>query len=210
MKRLGITQRVENIKAYGERRDCLDQRWSALSLKLNYLPIPLPNISGELVSELLDMHCLDAIILSGGNSIAEYDPKASDEAPERDAFESALIDAAILRSIPILGVCRGMQIINVHFGGYLSGIEGHAGTRHSVIAEAGYSSLISHDVNSFHDWMIGRDQLSSSLTSIVRDQAGNIEAFVHNSKSIAGIMWHPERELIFREQDINLLRKLLQ
>ncbi len=195
---------------YGERRDCLDQRWSKLSFKLNYLPIPLPNISGKWVPELLDMHNLDAIILSGGNSIAKYDPKATDAAPERDAFESALIDAAILRSIPVLGVCRGMQMINVHFGGDLSSIEGHAGCRHAVIAEAQYSAIISNSINSFHNWTIGPTQLSSSLMPIVHDREGNIEAFVHKNKAITGIMWHPERESIFRDQDINLLRSFLQ
>lgn len=209
MKKLGITQRVESIVGYGERRDCLDQRWGELSFKLNYLPIPLPNISNLMVPELLDTLCLDAIVLSSGNTIAEYDSKASDVAPERDAFEAALIDAAILRSIPILGVCRGMQMINVHFGGYLSRIEGHVGCHHPVVVDVEYRDFISNSVNSFHKWGITRDQLSPSLTSIVHDQDNNIEAFVHNEKSIAGIMWHPERESIIRERDVNLLKKFL-
>jgi hypothetical protein len=47
MKRLGITQRVENIHSYNERRDCLDQRWAALTFHLGYFPVPLSNITIE-------------------------------------------------------------------------------------------------------------------------------------------------------------------
>ena len=68
------------------------------------------------VSLLLDNQSLDFIILSGGNSISILDKKASDSSTHRDKFEQALLKV-ILRNIKILGVCRGMQMLNLQFGG---------------------------------------------------------------------------------------------
>ena len=209
LKRLGITQRVELFKAYGERRDCLDRRWSALALEVGFMPIPLPNIAAEIVPELLDVLQLDAVILSGGNSIAKLDPTASDASLERDAFEVALVKEAIHRLLPILGVCRGLQMLNIHFGGQLSHIEGHVRSYHRVVTVPEFSGFVPNYINSYHDWAIMPDQLADQLNPIVRDIDGNIEGFAHRSKSVTGIMWHPEREHPFRQQDIELLRKLL-
>jgi N5-(cytidine 5'-diphosphoramidyl)-L-glutamine hydrolase len=209
VKRLGITQRVDLIVDYGERRDCLDQRWSSLAIEVGFVPVPLPNVAAKTVSTLLDALQLDAIILSGGNSLSEVDPTASDTAPERDAFEAALIEEAIRRLLPVLGVCRGIQILNVHFGGKLSRIEGHAGSRHKVAVLPAYTELIPSYINSYHNWTIAPNQLAGSLEPIVHDLQGNIEGFRHQSIPVAGIMWHPEREDPFKEQDIKLLRKFL-
>lgn len=209
MKRLGITQRVMPFPDYNERRDCLDQRWLSLAYELGFIPIPLPNITPTAAPELLDALQLDAVILSGGNSIASLDPAAPDAAPERDAFEATLIDEMLQRSIPVLGVCRGMQMINVHLGGQLSPVAGHAGSTHRLLIEPEYANLIPDSVNSFHDWTIGPGQHSPLFTPIARDHAGNIEGFEHKTKSIAGIMWHPERESPFKQQDIHLLKKFL-
>jgi len=209
MKRLGITQRVENITAYGERRDCLDQRWSVLANELGYIPIPLPNIGKLDISNLLDSLQLDAIILSGGNSITKLNPTATDVAPERDIFEIALIEEGIKRAIPILGVCRGMQIINIYYGGQLLPIEGHVASYHKLNIASDYSEYILEMVNSYHNWAIKSSDLASGLIPIASDEKGSIEAFIHESKPVAGLMWHPERETPFKQQDIKLIKKFL-
>lgn len=209
MKRLGLTQRVDFIEAYDERRDSLDQRWSAFTLQMGLIPVPLPNIAAKDVSMLLEMLQLDAVLLTGGNSVAELDPSAPDSAPERDAFEIKLIDEAMDRSLPVFGVCRGMQIINLHLGGQLSPITDHAGCRHQVTVEAAYSNLISTSVNSYHKWAIKSSELAPCLIPIARDKQGYIEGFTHENKAIAGIMWHPERETQFKRQDIHLIKKFL-
>jgi N5-(cytidine 5'-diphosphoramidyl)-L-glutamine hydrolase len=209
MKRLGITQRVENIAAYSERRDCLDQRWSVLADELGYIPIPLPNIGNKSVSKLLDSLQLDAIILSGGNSITQLNPGALDVAPERDAFEIALINEASIRAIPILGVCRGMQMINLYCGGQLSTIKGHVAVRHKLNIAPEYSEYILETVNSYHNWAIKLSDLAPDLIPIARDEQGNIEAFIYKTQAMLGIMWHPERERPFKQQDIKLIKKFL-
>jgi len=213
MKRLGITQRVEHIERYNERRDCLDQRWSSFAFELGYIPVPLPNIPADKVSDLLDNLNLDAILLSGGNSIAltvqsATTPPATDTAPERDAFESALLDNALDHKIPLLGVCRGMQMINLYLGGTLSPINEHVAVRHPLRPLKDCYQL-PYEVNSYHNWGIGTDNLAKELTAIALDSDGNVEAFEHQTKKLFGIMWHPERELPFNTLDIQIIKRFL-
>jgi N5-(cytidine 5'-diphosphoramidyl)-L-glutamine hydrolase len=207
MRRLGITQRVENIRSYNERRDCLDQRWVTLAFHLGYLPVPLPNIAVEKVSFLLDNLKLHGILFSGGNSMASLNPNADDLAPERDIFEKALFDEAIKRNIPIIGVCRGMQLINVELGGQLVPISGHVGVDH-LIKHTG-SRAIPERVNSYHNWTIPHDGLATTLTPIAFDLEGNVEAFESFDKKLLGVMWHPERVNPFNLLDVELIRRYL-
>ena len=207
MKRLGITQRVENVHHYSERRDCLDQRWATMALHLGYLPLPLPNLATDQVPQLLDNLQLDGVLLSGGNSIASLEPDSEDSAPERDRFESALLTQAIARSLPVIGVCRGMQLINSEMGGRLSPITGHVAERHPL-TQVG-KVHIPEVVNSYHNWAIPRDGLADELTPLALDSDGNVEAFESPEKILLGIMWHPEREQPFRAPDVELIKRYL-
>ena len=207
MKRLGITQRVENLHHYAERRDCLDQRWAFMALQLGYLPLPLPNLATDQVPMLLDNLQLDGVLLSGGNSIASLQPGSEDSAPERDRFESALLEQAIERKLPLIGVCRGMQLINFELGGRLSPITGHVAERHSITQEGDVQ--FPEIVNSYHNWAIPRDGLAAELTPLAFDLAGNVEAFECSEKNLLGIMWHPEREQPFNTLDIKLIKRYL-
>jgi gamma-glutamyl-gamma-aminobutyrate hydrolase PuuD len=208
VKRLGITQRVENVESYNERRDCLDQRWSLLAHQLGYLTLPLANIQPELVPAYIDGLRLDAVLFSGGNTIASVDSAADNTAPERDAFELALIREVLERDIPAIAVCRGMQMINIQMGGGLSPITGHVAVRHSIVP-AETDSLLPGTTNSYHDWSIGPGDLATGLIPLAFDSDGNIEAFRHPGKSVLGIMWHPEREQPFSELDLQLIKSYI-
>ena len=207
MKRIGITQRVEFVQNYAERRDCLDQRWAAFIWELNCLPIPLPNISTERVSTIVGGLKLDAILLSGGNSISELEPGAVNAAPERDAFEFALLDEGLSQNIPVFGICRGMQIINLYFGGKLTNIKDHVAVRHPIFPEDSEFHL-PETVNSYHNWGILPEGLAHQLSMVAHDSEGNVEAFCHREKKVYGIMWHPEREYPSNHRDIELFRKV--
>ncbi len=208
MKRIGITQRVEQVQNYSERRDCLDQRWPAFVWELGCVPIPLPNCPPSHVQNLLDELQLDAVILSGGNSIASLDASAADAASERDAFESILLDEALERDFPIIGICRGMQMINVHMGGKLTKISGHVAVRHQI-SSIDQSYFFPEFVNSYHNWGISTGDLAEGLQVIALDSEGKVEALKHTKKNLFGIMWHPEREQPFNSLDIELIKRFL-
>lgn len=212
MKKLGLTQRVEIVSSYNERRDCLDRNWYQLANECGFLPIPLPNLAEneEAIHHYLDSLSVDAIILSGGNSLAFLDPFAGDCAPERDAFEFGIISYCIKNGIPLLGTCRGMQIINCFLGGQLTNVYNHAGTRHTLNIDNAYRDILVTDANSFHNWGIKEDQLANKLTAIARDEQNHIEAFYHQQYRIAGIMWHPERENNLNPKDALLIDRFLK
>jgi gamma-glutamyl-gamma-aminobutyrate hydrolase PuuD len=117
------------------------------------------------------------LVLSGGEDLSTN--------TRRDKFEESLIFHALDRNIPILGICRGLQLINVVLGGSISLIKGHVGTNHSV------SGTFSGIVNSFHKF--GIDKLSPQLRVLAKSEDDQIECVEHLSARLVGVMWHPER-----------------
>jgi len=198
---MGLTQRVTCIDHYHERRDSLDQRWWSLVQALNGIPVPLPNLPAEKAADYLETLDLSAIIMTGGNSLSTT--------PERDAFELTLIPWAIKNELPIVGVCRGMQIINHYFGGTLVPVTGHVATRHDIQFCDEWKQLNPRTVNSYHQWGIYPENLASPLRMTAQHADTSIEAFIHAEKKIAGLMWHPERESALSIADIELLTGLL-
>ena len=102
-KIFGISLRVELIEKYNEKRDTISQEWTNFLQKLAITPILIPNTLDDVKSYISDVG-IDGIILSGGDNIGEF--------PERDQTENKILEYAIKNSIPVLGVCRGMQLIN--------------------------------------------------------------------------------------------------
>ena len=196
MTRLGLTQRVEVIESYGERRDCLDQAWTTLLQEWDYQPIPRPNrIEDDRSSvETLD---LDGIVLTSGNDLAHLED-ASVPAPERDRFETELLEWALDESVPVLGVCRGLEFLNHYFDGSLSPVDGHVATDHPVTFSRPADSTLELPaeltVNSYHDYGIEQDDVASPLEVIGVAADGSVECVRHPEYPIWGIMWHPERE----------------
>lgn len=210
MKKLAISQRVDEIPDYGERRDALDQRWYALASELQATPIPMPNIDEENALRYLSIIKPDAVILSGGNTLLAQARDAGDVAPERDSFETFVLQWALSNKVPLLGVCRGMQFINHFFGGSSCQLTKHVGTRHSISFCGSLSGDATRDVNSYHGWGIRPEHLGEQLDVLAHADDGTVEAFEHTMHGVAGIMWHPEREQPFAKVDIALIGQLLK
>lgn len=203
--RIGITQRVDTISGRDERRDALDQRWAAMIDGLGHLPIPLSNTVSDPAAYFQVMG-FDAAVLTGGNDLAST-PGARDAAPERDRLEKALIDYMRAAKMPLLAVCRGLQILNVALGGTLAAIQEHAGRDHGFVC---CKLRGIQRVNSYHDWAIPADGLSKDLVALAAVPGGTIEAVRHRDLPWLGVMWHPERPIADAERQRALVDLVLK
>lgn len=181
-RRIALSQRVDIVPSRGERRDALDQAWAGLLGDLGLVPLPVPN-QPDLVERLYAACPWDAVLLTGGNTLAAY----GGDAPERDETESRLIALARRQRLPLLGVCRGMQMLLHVLGGRLHPVDGHVARRHDVDTPQG-----ARTVNSFHALAV--TEAPPGITVTARAADGVIEAFRHDTEPLAGMMWHPERE----------------
>lgn len=185
-----FTQRVEIVEAYGERRDCADQRISDFLCNCGYIPVPIPNNSA-IISDFIERINPCGIILTGGNSLGKY----GGNAPERDETDYAIIKYAKINHIPIYGFCRGMQSILDYFGEYLDDVKNHVACRHVV------RGSINEVVNSYHNQACVSLKSNSEFNILARTDDGVIESVCHKELPIMANMWHPERENPFSEND---------
>ena len=136
---------------------------------------------------------VDLVVLSGGESLGV------DE--RRDTFELGLLQKARSAQVPVLGICRGMQIMMVHEGLFPHELPGHAGTRHNNFG------VISGEVNSFHHHGFNSFPPGFELVSEAEDSS--IEAVHHRENNWLGVMWHPEREQPMHESQSNIILEIL-
>lgn len=199
MKSILISQRRDGVPNRNEERDGMDVRFASIFYELGFLPIP---VCSELYDAVGYIEALkpDAILLSGGNDIGEQ--------PKRDALEVKLLNYAKDNGIPVLGICRGTQIINQYLGGTLLPLSGHVASHHVLLGDwaksNGYTS-----VNSFHNFAITKDTISDKLKILAYTEDGSVEVIQHKYLPWYGIMWHPERETILQENDKKLLFDIL-
>lgn len=192
MKLVAVSQRVDAYPGRGETRDALDQRLMAFLLAAGYLPLQVPNILDRAIHDWLFEVQPAAVMLSGGNDIGQC--------PERDATEAALMMYAETRLLPLLGICRGMQVMAHRSGTRLIRIPGHVQTRHVLTGQ------IQGDRNSYHDYAL--DSCPKDYSVLARSEDGSIEAIGHHQLPWEGWMWHPEREPAFTENDIQRMKRL--
>ena len=110
IQRIAVTQRVIDNTTYSERRDGLAQDWADWLGEVfpHAALLAVPNrVDG--LDAWFDVVDPEALVLTGGNDWGD--------APERDATERRLVARARAARIPMLGVCRGMQALNIVFGG---------------------------------------------------------------------------------------------
>lgn len=178
-------------------------------MKTIYLSQPLPNYLAALallgLSAADTPETADALLLTGGGDIhprfyAQPIAHAADIDEVRDLRELALTRTFAARSAPIFGICRGLQVINIAFGGTLrQHIEGHcqvdgADRLHETHTDdALLRSLYGtrFTVNSAHHQSV--DRLGASLRAVQWAGDGTIEALRHKTLPIFAVQWHPER-----------------
>ncbi|MEV7729279.1 gamma-glutamyl-gamma-aminobutyrate hydrolase family protein [Streptomyces sp. NPDC087917] len=153
---------------------------------------------------------LDGLVVAGGPDVdpvrygAPRDPRTGPAAAVRDEWELALIGAALDSGTPLLGVCRGMQALNVALGGTLvQHIDGHVDTLgvmswHPVRPVAGtrYAELVPEEakVPTYHHQAVER--LGAGLVVSAYASDGTVEAIElpDRDRWVVGVQWHPERD----------------
>ncbi|MGI5424694.1 gamma-glutamyl-gamma-aminobutyrate hydrolase family protein [Streptomyces sp. CA-179760] len=208
-------------------------RWGVWELEAALLPAGYPRLvrqAGGLAAMLPPddpLHAadvvarLDGVVIAGGPDVepvrygAERDPRTGPPARERDAWELALIDAALAAGVPLLGICRGMQLLNVALGGTLvQHIEGHAEVvgvfgGHAVKPVPGslYGGVVPEEtfVPTYHHQAV--DRLGEGLVPSAHAADGTIEALELPSHPgwVLGVQWHPEMG-----EDLRVMRALVE
>lgn len=208
MRKLALSMRITEASNYFEMRNSLAFEYIEFFEKLGFLVIPIPNNS-IYTEEYLEELNVNGIVLTGGNNVNPSLYKGIEELEsvyvQRDELEGRLVDLAIKKNIPLLGICRGFHYINVHFGGSIShNVKNHVKKDHVLISEN--ELLNNKPTNSFHNQAILEDNLSADFKVIANAKDNVIEAICHKEHKILGIQWHPERQKI--EQDKKLILDL--
>jgi gamma-glutamyl-gamma-aminobutyrate hydrolase PuuD len=220
LKTIAISQRIDDYPDRNERRDALDQSLIRFVCEAGFLPsvvpnslvdIPLemertvdvsiwttgigmqPNRIGRL-EQFLERVRPDGIVLSGGNDVGLC--------LDRDLTEAVLLRYALRQGIPVLGICRGMQMMAVYMGSTLEKADGHVSTRHTL------RGAWTHQVNSYHTQVLVSAPDGFAIRSTSED--GVIEAIENVAYRWQGWMWHPEREHPFNQTDIHHFKRLFK
>lgn len=202
-------------------------------LKNGAIPVILPiNQDSDIISAQIEM--IDGLILSGGhdvfphNYMEEPQQKLGEVFPDRDEYDFLLLKEAKKRKIPILGICRGLQLINVFEGGTLYQDLSYIKSNYEILKHSQdygptikthsieiKENTILYDifkeknimVNSFHHQVI-KDLAKDYIVS-ANAKDGVIEA-IENVKYpfLLGVQWHPEM-LFHKHDDMNLIFKKL-
>ncbi|MFF2851408.1 gamma-glutamyl-gamma-aminobutyrate hydrolase family protein [Streptomyces sp. NPDC058001] len=207
-------------------------RWGVWELEAALLPIGYPRLvqsAGGLAALLppddpdaaaATVARLDGLVIAGGPDVepvrygAATEPRTGPPARDRDAWELALIDAALASGTPLLGICRGMQLLNVALGGTLvQHLDGHIkdtgvfGT-HPVTPVPGtlYGGLVPAEsaIPTYHHQAV--DRLGSGLVASAHALDGTVEAVeLPGAHWVLGVQWHPEMG-----EDLRVMRALVR
>jgi putative glutamine amidotransferase len=187
MLTFGTTMRITSAIGYSELRDSIAMDWSKYFLKAfphdRFLFIP--NIQNKAIDYFKNWD-INVLVLSGGDDFGIY--------YERDNTEISLLNYALKNEIPVIAICRGMQLVHHFFGGKIvkginEFITTHKSSKHKISIENKIK-----EVNSFHTNYIKEDTLNEKFIVFARCMQDNtIEGF--RNDQILAMMWHPERDL---------------
>jgi len=206
---------LENGRFPGYRRTYVNEDYVKSVILAGGVPLLLPlTTDPEIIKGYLDL--IDGLVLSGGHDVSPLAygeqplQKLGHTLPERDVFDRLLIEAALEKELPLLGICRGMQMLNVALGGTLYQDLDYVPDCQLKHDQYHDPSLATHEVsvetssklfgimgdkrvktNSFHHLAV--KDLGNGLVITARADDGVVEAIEHNDYPfVLGVQWHPE------------------
>ena len=198
MLSIGISCRMTEALNYNELRNSLAVDWITYYKKLEFIPILIPHGISD-IGGYINRLKLDGVILSGGNNVNpklyESDNKINSVYDMRDLNEFEIIRYCINNNLPLIGMCRGMYMVNVFFKGRIShNIKNHVNMEHDILINR-FNDYFGDKkvVNSFHQHAIKPDDLAPDMKCFATSKDGCVEGIYNIEKLIFGIQWHPER-----------------
>lgn len=225
---LHLRTKRSHAPLYQEELDMLNATTADTVMRLGWDPLLVPTAEVPTADTLAAARAADLVLLMGGEDVdprlygdkVDY-PGSGHHEPRTDSTHIAVVLEALQHRKPVLGICRGLQVINVALGGtlvqHLPTVSNHRGpsaadafVKTSVQLEPDEDLV--RDVDAALPVLCTHHQavevLGSGLRVAARAPDGVIEAVVHESAPITGVQWHPEHPDTAADQLTPLLRRL--
>ena len=188
--------RITNASGYNELRDSIALDWSNYMLKAfpNAQFMFIPNIEVDVI-DYINKWSINVLVLSGGNDLGVY--------PTRDKTEYLLLEYALKMKIPVIAICRGLQLVHTYFGGKLKPENKEFALQHRSNAHLIKMKNLTRKVNSYHSNFIEEESINEGFEIFARCKIDNSVEGICNNQILA-MMWHPERA-----KKISMWNKLL-
>lgn len=215
---LALISQRHVLGPYGDWRDVLENTYTKYMERHGIHILPVPNSLEDLSTYLDGRMPVRGLVLTGGNDVG---PNAYGGNPvggidacseravssHRDRTERALLDFAVRHGLPVFGICRGLQFINVYFGGgIVEDVGRQYGRRPHEIGQNHVIDIVDDhardylhtdkvEVNSYHHQAVTAETLAPPLRAFAHEpRSGIVEGLYHPELPIAAVQYHPERE----------------
>lgn len=194
---------------------------------MGYTPLLIPNTISDPAAYALAFD-VAGVVLTGGGDVApdryhQTNTGSIEISTQRDTTEYRLVEMALDHHLPLFGICRGMQVVNVFFGGglvqdipsMLGDRVAHDKRQHDVtLVDARVTGLLGVDhltVWSYHHQAVTDTHLGTGLDVFARSETdGVVEGVLHRDHPVLAVQWHPERAATASDTDRALIDSVMQ
>ena len=194
-----VLPRLDYFPKYDEFRDNLDQKFSEWLIINKFTPIIFSNSLYKIhnLRKMLIKLEIKGVILTGGDFSKKTD---------RFKTQKKILEIAKKQKIPVLGICQGMQMISVFFGGQLKKVKNHVRTFHYLTSTK--KNRFPFKIKCYYQYALKSCPKNFEITSLSEDKI--IESIKHKKLKWEGWMWHPERNKKFNKYDNLNLKRLFR